>query len=112
MTKNDPHGKRAVKYLIEDPFVQPRACGSFVAFPDDNSFLASNCAKWGNDGSSGECNKWGYFKHKGIFRIYNNPILWEGKHYVNLKTSVLACDDLITAPLPLSKGDKWQLFVR
>lgn len=112
MTKNDPHGKRAVKYLIEDPSVQPRACGSFVAFPDDNSFLATNCAKWGNDGSSGECNKWGYFKHKGIFRIYNDPILWEGKHYVNLKTSVLACDDLITAPLPLSKGDKWQLFVR
>ena len=26
MTKNDPFGEKAVRYLTEDPYVQPRAC--------------------------------------------------------------------------------------
>lgn len=84
----------------------------FVAFPDDNSYLAPNCSKWGNDGRDIECNKWGYYQNKGFFRIYNDPIIWEGKHYINLKPSVLACDDSTDNPYPLSQGDKWQLFVR
>lgn len=112
MTKNDPNGKRAVRYLTKDPSVQPRACGSFVTLTDDNSFLAANCAKWGNDGTSNECDKWGNFRNKGGFRVYNDPIFWEGKYHINLKTSILACDDSYTAPAPLSPGDKWQLFVR
>lgn len=112
MTKSDPDGERAVQYLTENPSVQPSACGSFVAFPDDNSYLAPNCSKWGNDGRDTECNKWGYYQNKGFFRIYNDPIIWEGKHYINLKPSVLACDDSTDNPYPLSQGDKWQLFVR
>lgn len=112
MTKNDPFGEKAVRYLTEDPYVQPRACGSFVTLPDDNSFLAANCAKWGNDGKGSECDKWGFHRNKGTFRVYNDPIFWEGKHYINLKTSVLACDDSHSNPAPLSRGDTWQLFVR
>ena len=112
MTKTDLHGERAVRYFIEDPSVQPRACGSFEALPDDNSFLAANCDKWGHDGFRSECEKWGYYKNNGLYRIYNDPIIWEGKYYVNLKPSILSCDDSRDAPFPLSQGDKWQLFVR
>ena len=112
MTKRDSHGERALRYLTEDPSVQPRACGSFETLPDDNSFLAANCAKWGNDGVNSECNKWGYYKNKGNYRIYNDPIIWEGKYYINLKPSILACDDSRDMPHPLSPGDKWQMYVR
>lgn len=112
ITKNDPRGEKAVRYLTEDPLVQPRACGSFVVLPDDNSFLGANCAKWGNNRTSTECDKWGSYKNKGAFRVYNDPIFWEGKHHINLKTSILACDDSYTNLAPLSQGDTWQLFVR
>lgn len=112
MTKNDIKGKRVVKYLTQDPIVQPRACDSFEKLPDDNSYLSANCSKWGYDGTRGECDKWGNFKNKGSFRIYNDPIFWEGKYYVNLKPSVLACDDSYNSPAPLSPRDTWQLFVR
>lgn len=112
MTKNDPNGERAVHYLTEDPSIQPRACGSFVTLADDNSFLSANCDKWGNNRNGSECNRWGSYKNNGIFRVYNDPIFWEGKYHINLKTSILACDDSYNKRAPLSRGDKWQLFVR
>lgn len=113
MTKRDPKGESVLSYFIEDPRVQPKACGSFQTFPDDNSTLAANCDKWGNDGDSTECDKWGYYKNKYNSRIYNDPVLWDGKHYVNfLKTSSLACDDSRHSPYRLSQGDTWQIFVR
>jgi len=112
MTKNDPNGERAVHYLTEDPSIQPRACGSFVTLADDNSFLAANCNKWGNNRNGSGCDRWGSYKNKGIFRVYNDPIFWEGKYHINLKTSILACDDSYSKPAPLSRGDKWQLLVR
>ena len=83
MTKSDPNGERAVQYLTENPSVQPSACGSFVAFPDDNSYLAPNCSKWGNDGRDIECNKWGYYQNKGFFRIYIMILLY-GKENTTL----------------------------
>ena len=112
MTKNDINGHSVVKYFIEDPNIQPRACASFERLPGDNAYLSVNCSKWGNDGIRGECEKWGSFKNKGSFRIYNDPIFWEGKYYVNIKPSVLACDDLYSSSAPLSVGDTWQVFVR
>ena len=112
MTKNDINGHSVVKYFIEDPNSQPRACASFERLPGDNAYLSVNCSKWGNNGTRGECEKWGSFKNKGSFRIYNDPIFWEGKYYVNIKPSVLACDDLYSSSAPLSVGDTWQVFVR
>lgn len=110
MTKSNIAGQTVVKYLIEDSGTQPQACGSFETLPDDNSILASNCKMWGNDGSSIECDKWGYYRNRHSYRVYNDPIIWEGKYYVNLNPSVLTCDDL--RDVPLSEGDKWQLFIR
>ncbi|PFX17042.1 Angiopoietin-4 [Stylophora pistillata] len=112
MTKNDINGESIVKYLIEDPSIQPRACASFERLPGDNAYLSVNCLKWGNDGTRGECDKWGSFKNKGSYRVYNDPIFWENKHYVNMKPSILACDDSYSSPAPLSLGDTWQIFVR
>ena len=110
MTKRNPAGKAAVHYLIESPQRRPPACGSFEALPDDNSILAANCVKWGNNGGCSECNKWGDADNPYGYRLYNNPVFWKGKSYVNFLPKLLACDGSKNAPL--SKGDKWQLFVR
>ena len=110
MTKRNPAGKAAVHYLIESPRTRPPACGSFEALPDDNSILAANCIKWGNDGRCSECNKWGNAAHPNGYRLYLNPVFWKGKSYVNFHPKDLACDGFSNASL--SKGDKWQLFVR
>ena len=112
MTQRNPAGKAAVHYLIKSSRTRPPACGSFEALPDDNSKLAANCNKWGNDGRCSECtcDKWGSAENPGGYRVYNNPIFWKGKSYVNFHPKSLACDGFSNASL--SKGDKWQLFVR
>ena len=110
MTKRNLAGKTAVRYLIENSQPRPPACGSFERLPDDNSILAANCNKWGNDGKCNKCNKWGHTKHPNAYRVYNNPIFWEGKSYVSFNPESLACDGLSNASL--SEGDQWQLFVR
>ena len=111
MTKRNPAGKAAVHYLIESSSKpRPPACGSFEALPDDNSILAANCDKWGNNGRCSECNKWGSADNRNGYRLYRNPVFWKGKSYVNFHPEFLACDGFINASL--SKGDKWQLFVR
>ena len=110
MTKRNPAGKAAVHYLIESSKTRPPACGSFEALPDDNSILAANCNNWGNNGTSSECNKWGNANNRHGYRVYNNLTFWKGKSYVNFHPKDLACDGFINASL--SKGDKWQLFVR
>ena len=110
MTKRNPAGKAAVHYLIESSKTRPPACGSFEALPDDNSILAANCDKWGNNRRCSECNKWGNADNRDGYRLYNNPVFWKGKSYVNFHPEFLACDGSRNASL--SKGDKWQLFVR
>ena len=107
MTKRNPAGKAAVHYLIASSRTRPPACGSFEALPDDNSILAANCDKWGNNG---RCSKWGQADKRSGYRLYNSPVFWKGKGYVNFSPKYLACDGFINASL--SKGDKWQLFVR
>ena len=111
MTKRNQAGEAAVRYLIEDRKIsRPPACGSFEPLPDDNSILAANCNKWGNNVKCSKCNKWGHPKNLYGYRVYNNPIFWEGKSYVNFNPKSLACDGFRNAPL--SEGDKWQLLVR
>ncbi|XP_067025242.1 uncharacterized protein [Acropora muricata] len=111
MTKRNPAGKAAVHYLIESSSKpRPPACGSFEALPDDNSVLAANCDKWGNKRRCSKCNKWGDADHRNGYRLYNNPVFWKDKSYVNFHPESLACDGFSNASL--SKGDIWQLFVR
>ena len=107
MTKRNPAGKAAVHYMIESSKTRPPACGSFEALPDDNSILAANCDKWGNNGRYG---KWGYADNRYDSRVYNNPVFWKVTSYVNFLPKYLACDG--SSKASLSKGDKWQLFVR
>ena len=74
MTKRNPAGKAVVHYLIESSKKRPPACGSFEALPDDNSILAANCNKWGNDGRCSECNKWGRAENPNGYCLYFYPV--------------------------------------
>ena len=105
MTKRNPAGKAVVHYMIKSSKPRPPACGSFEALPDDNSILAANCNNWGKNG-----NKWGNAENRNGYRVYNNPVFWKDKIYVNFHPESLACDGSSNASL--SEGDKWQLFVR
>ena len=104
MTKRNPAGKAAVHYLIKSAATRPPACGSFEALPDDNSILAANCSNWGTNGRCSECNKWGRAGNNAGYRVYNNPVFWEGKSYVQFHPDSLACDGFSDALV--SKGDK------
>lgn len=111
MIKNDIIGYSVVKYFIEDFNIQLRVCVLFERLFGDNVYFLVNCLKWGNNGICGECEKWGSFKNKGSFCIYNDLIFWEGKYYVNIKFFVLVCDDLYSFLVFLFVGDIWQVFV-
>lgn len=82
-------------------------CGFFVIFVDDNLYLVVNCEKWGNNRNGSECNRWGFYRNKGIFWVYNDLIFWEGKYCINLKILILVCDDLFNKLVFLLCGDKW-----
>lgn len=112
MTTMDSHGDDVLRYFISDPRAQPTACGSFVKLPDDTSILASHCQKWGHDGQSAECNKWGYYVHNGTYRIYQKPAFWHEKYYYSIIPTHLLCDENETDNQMLSIGDSWKVFVR
>jgi hypothetical protein len=113
-TKNNK-GENVVNYFTVDHLNQRNACESYFRGPGDTSVLASNCAKWGNDGINVEIGKWGYYQHNGTFRIYNDPVYWNGtneKYFVNFVPERLCCDENINNLKQLSSGDSWKLYVR
>jgi len=113
MTTNDSAGRNVLDHFLVNPS-WPTACNSFQRFPDDTSILGQNCAKWGNTGSSAEVNKWGRYSNTGNHRIYNNAIIWEGKHNVMFyQGSSYECDDSKSGVYgALNAGDLWELYVR
>jgi hypothetical protein len=113
MTTNNSAGYNVLRHFLDSPRLQPPACNSFTRLPDDNSTLARNCLKWGNTGSKVEVNRWGRYSNGGDWRIYNNAIVWENKHYFTFVSPNYYCDDFTgNAYGALNIGDQWELFVR
>lgn len=115
ITSKNTKGLNVIDYFTIDNLPQIGACDSYFRVPDDDSVLASNCPKWGNDGQNIEIGKWGYFVHNGTYRAYNDPVFWNGtseKYFVNFIPEHLCCDDDKYNVKPLSKDDFWKLFVR
>ncbi|XP_048585299.1 uncharacterized protein LOC116601179 [Nematostella vectensis] len=113
MTTNDSAGWNVITHFLSDPDIFPAACNSFTRLPDDDSFLAKNCAKWGNSGSATLIDKWGRYSNKGDFRIFNNAIVWENEYYFTGTAPNLFCDDFTGATYKeTSIGDTWELYVR
>ncbi|XP_020907076.1 uncharacterized protein LOC110245157 isoform X3 [Exaiptasia diaphana] len=113
MTTNNSAGHKVLDhYLVKATW--PTACNSFERLPDDTSVLSRNCQKWGYYDGKMEVNRWGRSSNGGDWRIYNNAIIWENKHYLLFHSGgAYYCDDFKDALYgALSIGDIWELYVR
>ena len=106
ITNQNNRGANVVKFFTDSDNI-PKACDSFTRLPDDNSTLANSCSDWGFETTD----RWGHEKHLNKIRLYSRPILWAWKRYYTLSGDPLTCDDNLNQ-LAMSKGDKWQIFVR
>lgn len=106
ITKDNTKGANVVKFFTESDTI-PKACDSFTRLPDDNSTLASKCNDWGYNPT----NRWGHPSYLKKKRLYSRPILWAWERYYTLSGDPLTCDDNLNQ-LGMTKGDKWQIFVR
>ena len=107
MTAQNSSGEAVVKFFVEDRSTYPKACGSFIRFPDDNSFLASNCLNWGGNATHANQNEWGNRGNIMHGRRVYRPV-WTTKYKLQMFNS-LKCDDNGGS---LSIGDEFSLYVR
>ncbi|XP_020897986.1 uncharacterized protein LOC110236777 [Exaiptasia diaphana] len=116
ITKKNDYGEKVLKYFTQDGEKQTSSCNSYFRGPGDNSFLASNCNRWGHHGNSSALGKWGFYKHNGTYRIYNEPAYWNGdgsnKYFINFIPGRLCCDEDKNDCNYLSVGDFWKLYVK
>jgi hypothetical protein len=112
MTNNNTAGQQVVRYFTDDAFAQttfPDACGSFDTLPEDTSFLAKNCQKWGKDESGSiEIDKWGWKGKYGLRRLVTQPFRMT-QFVFGYNTGSPFCDD---ASPTIDINDTWQISVR
>ena len=100
-------GEAVVQYFSGQTNVQPISCGSFYRIEDDNSGLARNCEKWGNERGSYLVGKWGHGKDQS--RLYDHPTFVLFSYHWLISGSRWECDDY---QVGLSTGDFWKVFAR
>ena len=62
-TTLDNKGEAVVAYFSGQTDTLPNSCNLFIRLEGDNSRLATQCAKWGNDHAH-YVGKWGHYKKK------------------------------------------------
>ncbi|XP_078346676.1 uncharacterized protein LOC144631960 [Oculina patagonica] len=101
-------GEAVVQYFSGQTDTMPYSCNSFVRMEDDDSFLAQQCSKWGNDGAQ-FAGKWGHKSKIGEPRMYDHAAFVAYAYHWILTGGVWSCDD---KNAPLSAGDFWKVLVR
>ena len=110
-TATNSTGEAVVEYFSGQTDVLPFSCHSFQRMDDDNSHLAAECGRWGNDDSH-YVGKWGHFKHgQGEGRLYNHAAFVANKYHWHIVGGEWLCDDVGTN-VPISSGDFWKIYVR
>ena len=108
MTNKNAEGEKVVKFFTNSTSSdRPKACGSFIPLPDDNSILAVNCQKWDYENKD----NWGRVGYLNNQRLYQRSILWLSaeRFYKCYGRLPHKCDD---DDSPMSLRDTWQIFVR
>lgn len=59
---------------------------------DDNFYLLMICYQWGNEGFD-YVGKWGYYKKKGRYRMYNYVVFVVDFYFWKVKNDIWKCDD-------------------
>ncbi|XP_078348034.1 uncharacterized protein LOC144633117 [Oculina patagonica] len=102
-------GDLVVQYFSGRTNTMPFSCNSFVRMEDDDSFLAQQCSKWGNDGSQFP-GKWGHISRRGETRMYDHTAFVAMLYHWVITDGIWACDDKGNSAL--STGDFWKVFLR
>ena len=107
VTAANSSGQAVVRYFSDLTDAMPNACGSFVRMDDDDSLLAENCHKWGEENGTHRVGKWGHSKVKQS--LYNHAAFIAGHYHWVIQSSRWECDDFRGN---VSIGDFWKIFVR
>ncbi|KAL9956973.1 hypothetical protein ACROYT_G038544 [Oculina patagonica] len=110
-TAFNPAGEAVVQYFSGQTDILPFSCNSFQRMDDDNSRLALQCDKWGEDGLQQD-GKWGSAGVSGGYRLYNLAAFIADKYYWVINKKSWLCDDKARDEFHLSKGDFWKVYVR
>ena len=102
-------GEAVVQYFSGQTDVLPSSCHSFVKMSDDNSRLATQCDKWGNDGRQ-YVGKWAHYGKKGERRMYDHAAFVASAYHWITVGGTWQCDD--RTAMNVSPGDFWKIYVR
>ena len=108
-------GAKAVKFFTgkmpKGKF--PKACGSFVIFPEDHSVLSKKCSQWGNISGQFKTGTWGCdtCDKKGKERRTVRHLFFVAyKNHFQLNGGRWECDDYNTGTP--KADDYWKMYVR
>ena len=110
ITAANSSGEAVVQYFSGQTDVLPASCMSFQRMDGDNSKLAVQCEKWGND-KGHYVGKWAHYRKKGEDRLYNHAAFVAYRYHWNIINSKRLCDDNI-GDISSSPGDFWKIYVR
>ena len=113
-TNNVKLGKKVIQYFKAQTNTMPESCGTYYRLPDDNSILASQCARWGYN-SKYQVGLWHHGGRSSSARLFDHPAFVGSQvHWlVGQSNSRWECDDYIaTKGYTVSAGDFWKIFVR
>ena len=104
-------GEAVVQYFSGQTDVPPSSCNSFQTLDGDNSQLAKQCDKWGNDGAH-YVGKWGHYLKQGQHRLYNHAAFIAYSYHWVIVNGNWLCDDDAQSNFVISPGDFWKIYVR
>ena len=111
ITAANSSGEVVVHYFSGQTNTLPDACNSFFRMKDDNSFLAEQCNRWGNDGHQ-YVGKWGHVAKRGEKRMYDHTAFVAQLYHWMITDGLWLCDDKTVDRIALSVGDFWKILLR
>ena len=105
-------GEAVVQYFSGQSSVLQASCGSFITMKDDNSYLAQQCHRWGNDGSRHYVGKWGHFNKNGEQWMYDHSAFVAHRYHWVVYNNVWLCDESRGNVFATSTEDFWKIYVR
>ena len=112
ITVNNSTGEAVVQYFSGQSSVLPASCGSFITMKDDNSYLAQQCHRWGNNGSRHHVGKWGHFNKNEEQRMYDHSAFVALRYHWVVYNNVWLCDEPGDNVFATSTEDFWKIYVR
>ena len=111
ITVNNSTGEAVVQYFSGQSSVLPASCGSFITMKDDNSYLAQQCHRWGNDGSH-YVGKWGHYNKNEERRMYDHSAFVAHRYHWVVYNNLWLCDESKGNVFATSTEDFWKIYVR